>query len=295
MQYQQETIRDLQQLKNAANEVAEHFWQQTSTMHDAARIRDCAAQLRVYPDETYGTFADTWYCKHRHCPICQRQRALKWCGRMHQVMNRTPNLLTSHWVYLTLTARNCHVSELRNTLEQMIRGFNRLTRQAFWARNVIGGVRFTEVDQGLDDKQTAHPHFHCLILVRPSMFAGNNYISEERWSEEWQNCLKVSYLPKISAHRLKTSGQELRRELVRHVFYSMKPQLHLSNRGWFLEMAKQVEGLLFVVPFGEVRLLLSKRNRQKLLEPLRARDDVRRKNTPLIHHWDRELGIYKPE
>lgn len=292
MQYQPETIQELNTLKTSAEKIAEHFWHQTATMRDAADIRDCATNLRIYQSESNGTFADTWYCNHRHCPICQRQKALKWCSKLHQVMNDVPDLLEGRWIYLTLTTRNCHVSDLRKTLERMIRGFYRLKRQNFWKRNVIGGIRFIEVNQGREDKQTAHPHFHCLLLVRPSMFSGNNYMSGERWSSAWQHCLGVPFPLRAHVHRLNNSGEELRREIARHVYYSMKPELHVSDRPWFLTMVNEVKGLRFVEPFGELRGYLSALDKSGSGR-LRERNRIRKTTSPSIQRWDQSKRTYQ--
>jgi plasmid rolling circle replication initiator protein Rep len=156
-------VADRQKLKAATNEIAEHFLSDASTMRDGFRILKCATHLRVYPDAAYGTFIDTYNCKHRQCPNCQQSKALQWRSSMHQLLDTIPETLSGKWIYLTLTTRNCHVSDLNETIKEMNNAFRRLRSRAFWKANIIGGIKFVEVDQGISDYQSAHPHFHCLI------------------------------------------------------------------------------------------------------------------------------------
>ena len=41
----------------------------------------------------------------------------------------------------------------------------------------------------------AHPHYHALLLVKPSYFT-KNYIKQSEWVEMWQKALRADYAPK---------------------------------------------------------------------------------------------------
>ena len=41
-----------------------------------------------------------------------------------------------------------------------------------------------------------HPHFHLLLICRPSYFS-NNYISQQKWVELWQKAAKLDYKPQV--------------------------------------------------------------------------------------------------
>ena len=71
-----------------------------------------------------------------------------------------------HWLFLTLTQKNCLISELRETILEMNKSFKRLTKLQQWA--IEGWIKSLEVMQGEDGN--AHPHFHCLLMVSPSYF-----------------------------------------------------------------------------------------------------------------------------
>ena len=47
---------------------------------------------------------------------------------------------------------------------------------------------------GKDD--SAHPHFHCLLMVFPSYFS-RNYLNYDDWVELWQRAARLNYKPQI--------------------------------------------------------------------------------------------------
>lgn len=283
----------LKQLKNASHEVIHHFLSGTETQSDAARIRDCASRLRICSDDEYGTSFDTWFCKHRHCPICQWRKSLRYCSAFHRLMDENQELLHGKWIYLTLTVRNCHVSDLQITLQRMNDAFRRMTNRDFWNRNVLGGIRFTEINDCRIDPEAAHPHFHCLLLVRPSMFAGVNYITEEQWSIEWQQALQVPYAPHVKAQRFLSEDNELKEDILKAVTYSMKPRSSSPVRTWFLTMSKETKWRRQVEPFGVIRSLLANLSAPDQLEGIGHRKQVRTSNAPTYRLWDLHCGDYR--
>lgn len=284
-----------QTLKHASNKIAEHYFSGNTTLRAGSQIRECASHLRVYPDATYGTFTDAWYCKHRHCPICQSRKALRWQSRMHQVLDMAPEALEGKWVYLTLTVRNCHLTALGQTIDKMETAFRRLRNRSFWRSNVLGGIKFIEVDPDLGDYQYAHPHFHCLIQVRPSMYQGKNYVSEQHWAEAWQACLNAPFVPQVHARRLKGVGDGLRNEILRSVSYSMKPRLETPPRGWFLSMADEIKDKRLVQPFGQMREWFSDLKYQDDCELQAQREEIREGHEPTIHRWDSCSRAYRKD
>jgi hypothetical protein len=212
---------------------------------------------------------------------------------MHQLLDSTPEALSGKWVSLTLTTRNCHVSDLNETIKEMNDAFRRLRSRAFWKANVVGGIKFVEVDQGISDYQSAHPHFHCLIQIRPSMHQGNNYITEEKWAEEWHGCLNAHFIPQVRVRRLTGKARELRNEILKYVSFLMKPRLYAPHRGWFLSMAEQVKDVNLVQSFGQMRSWFSDLKQQEDCELKRHRDDVRLKEKPTSFQWNSFHGSYK--
>lgn len=128
-----------------------------------------------------------WFCRVRYCPICQWRRALMWVSRFFDAFPRIYAAYpTMRYIMLTLTVRNCAISELRAVVDLMSKSFQRLSQRKDFP--ALGFVRSLEVTRGKDG--SAHPHFHVLLAVPPSYF-GHSYLSKDKWSVLWLESLHL--------------------------------------------------------------------------------------------------------
>lgn len=277
-------IQNFEYLKQRSLEVADLFDQQPATRHYANQIRQCTEYLRF--DNLYSV--RSWYCKHRHCPICQSRKLLRWRFRFQDTLelvhHKAPKAC---WLYLTLTTPNRPVSELREQIANMTQAFTRLTRRSFWKKNILGFIRFTEVTQDQQKTDYAHPHFHCLLLVRPSMYNGKDYISVAQWKAYWSEALDVKYDPVVDCQRLsRGSTQEIQKHCLDKFSYSMKPRENLPDSAWFLTMVEQTKGVRVITPGGVLRTLLA----TELDQDEREEKLEEQKSSCLF--WQPQLGRY---
>ena len=107
--------------------------------------------------------------------------------------------------YLTLTVKNPPVTELRDTLKHMNDSWKRLIETKRFKSGVAGFLRTTEVTRGNDGDMMAHPHFHALLLVKPSYFKGQGYIKQADWVEMWAKALRADYLPSVNVKAVKAT------------------------------------------------------------------------------------------
>ena len=112
---------------------------------------------------------------------------------------------THRWVFLTLTVKNPPVTELRDTLKHMNDSWQRLIQTKRFKSGVAGFLRTTEVTRGNDGDMMAHPHFHALLLVKPSYFKGQGYIKQADWVEMWAKALRADYLPSVNVKAVKAT------------------------------------------------------------------------------------------
>ncbi|EBN3512773.1 Replication protein [Salmonella enterica subsp. enterica serovar Montevideo] len=238
----------------------------------AARMRDCGGLLRFGwstlkdTGETRLRLREAHFCRVRHCPVCQWRRSLMWQARFYQSL---PKIVADYpdgrWMFLTLTVRNCDVAELGETLTAMNAAFQRMKdRKEF--KSVQGWIRTTEVTRGRDG--SAHPHFHTLMMVPPSMLSGRDYVKQYRWVELWRDCLRVDYDPNVDVRAVKPrkpkDGQTLAcatAELVRGAVaetlkYSTKPADMVADPEWFLELTRQTHKRRFVATGGALKDVL---------------------------------------
>lgn len=162
------------------------------------RLDDCSQNLEFgYVLESTETgklklrLKSARFCRVRHCPICQWRRALMWVARFFDVF---PRIYAAHpemrYIMLTLTVRNCAISELRSVVNRMSQAFQRLSQRKDFP--ALGFVRSLEVTRGKDG--SCHPHFHVLLAVPPSYFSGGSrgsYLSKDKWSALWLESLHL--------------------------------------------------------------------------------------------------------
>jgi len=172
------------------------------------------------------------FCHVPNCPMCQWRRSLVWRAKFLSVLPKIREAYPSHrWVFLTLTLKNCKISELKQTIQHMSKSYNRMraladypfegyvrslevTRAWDWYdrdRNFLGrhGTKwFYQSKEGDKHEWTAeptdyvHPHYHVLALV-PASYFGKAYIKQDRWSEMWGQSLRADYKPIVHIQTIK--------------------------------------------------------------------------------------------
>ncbi|MBV8802935.1 MAG: protein rep [Gammaproteobacteria bacterium] len=223
----------------------------------ADRVFFCSELLdfRLVPNGDEGLLkfklSSARFCRVRHCPVCQWRRSLMWKAKAYKVLPAIVAEYPSHrWLFLTLTVRNCLITELKTTLTWMHEGFKRLTKlKSFPA---AGWIKSTEVTRGKDG--SAHPHFHCLLMV-PSSYFGKNYIKQAEWVELWRQCLRIDYNPVLDVQAIKkgSSPASLIPELLK---YCTKESDLVADREWFLELTRQMHKMRCVATGGVLKKYL---------------------------------------
>lgn len=220
----------------------------------ASRMHQCAGMLQFgfrtdpQPDESSIVLKRAMFCRVRYCPVCQWRRSMLWRAKFFQTLPTLKELHpTSHWIFLTLTVKNCDVKDLKETLQHMTQSWRRLIARKSFKNASLGYVRTTEVTLGKDG--TAHPHYHVMIMVKPSYFK-NNYISQKTWSILWQDALNVDYQPIVNVKKVKG---DIDKGILETLKYSTKPTDMLTDVDWFLELTKQTHKMRFVATGGVLK------------------------------------------
>lgn len=223
------------------------------------RVSKCAQLLgfRLVPDALLGEYQlklnAAHFCRVRHCPVCQWRRSLQWMARAYEIL---PEIVRdyphSRFLFLTLTLRNCEMEDLRTTLSHMNKAYRRMTRLRAWP--ATGWLRSTEVTKGKGN--LAHPHFHCLLMVKSGYLKGKGYLTHQQWIDTWQRSLKVSYRPHVRVNALSKDASltDLVPEILK---YSTKEADLTDDRDWFLELTRQTHKLRFVSTSGIIKQYLS--------------------------------------
>lgn len=241
-------------------DVAQMYAQDPQFKRISERMGSCSAWLQF-------SFADGFklqsanFCRVRNCPVCQWRKSLYWKAMMYKTYDRLKAEYPTHrWLFLTLTLENPPIGDLRATLDTMHKAWRKLVKRKEFAL-VDGWIRTTEVTRDAQRPNThAHPHYHAILLVKPSYFA-KGYVKHMDWVRIWGDCLGVSYLPNVDIRSVKPKNgddSKLRGVIAETLKYAVKPSDMLGDgsqnaHAWFLEYSKQVHKLRFVASGGTLK------------------------------------------
>lgn len=208
------------------------------------------------------------FCRDRLCPSCQWRRSLRWKAEAHSMMDVIKPLHPLHrWIFMTLTVRSCHVSNLRDTLNLMSRSLRNwfdVTKHSpihhRWP--AVGWIKSTEITFDFVTGY-CHPHFHILMMVEPDYYDSSKYIcqQEHELSALWRQAMNLDYNPICdvrSADRKKlrssiipvdpcTSIPELLK------YCTKESDLVDATPQFLSQYAAQIKGLRFIEPGGLFR------------------------------------------
>jgi plasmid rolling circle replication initiator protein Rep len=244
----------------------------------ADRIQQCSTflgfSLQAQDDGFKFRLQQSKFCRVRHCPVCQWRRSLMWRARFFQAV---PRVMESHpkarWVFLTLTVRNCSVTDLKATLKDMNGAWKRLIQKRNWP--AMGFVRSTEVTRSQNGE--AHPHFHCLLLLPSTYFSGPNYLSQDKWRLLWQDALRVDYSPVVNVKAVKPKDGQIAKAVLETLKYGVKEDDLLADPDWLAELTTQLHKTRAVSVGGVIKPFLSEEEPDDLIhaedEPVELGND----------------------
>lgn len=179
-----------------------------------------------------------------------------WKARIGQVLSLIErDYPKARWVHLTLTVRNCPITDLRDTLKLMNSAWKRLSQTKKFP--ALGTFKSLEVTRGKDG--SAHPHFHILLLVNSSYFKGTNYLSQKNWIEMWRKSLRVDYDPSVHVQAIKSFDDDIKRlNIVAEIAkYTVKGDDLTGDANWTLEYTNQIQKMRAISIGGVLKEYLS--------------------------------------
>lgn len=257
------------------------------------RLHDCSPKLNFSWNTDTDTgesrlkLRDAHFCRVRHCPVCAWRRSLKSLAKFYKALpeieEQNPK---ARWVFLTLTVRNCQINDLRATIQEMNKSWHRLVKRAEFG-SVLGWVRTTEVTRAKDG--TAHPHFHCLLLVKSSYFT-HGYISQARWADLWQSCGKLDYSPIVNVKAVKGGVSSAAPETLK---YATKPQDLIDSADWTIEYIKQVHKLRFLAAGGILKSIFVEKENEDLINiEDEGNEETATAESSISFDWKRKIKRY---
>ena len=162
------------------------------------------------------------FCRLRTCPMCNWRKSLKMFGQTNKIANIIlEQLPTTRFLFVTFTVKNCSAEKLEETINLMNQGFKDLTNKnrkiscsAKLKDNLLGYMRAMEVTYN-SDKDTYHPHIHCIFAVKAQYFT-RGYIKKSEWQEIWGECCHTDYEPIVKVQTIKNSTAKAVAEVAKY-------------------------------------------------------------------------------
>jgi plasmid rolling circle replication initiator protein Rep len=276
-------------------------WRYAERMEYCSQVLEFARDPPKHDTSQKITLKKAHFCHVRFCPVCQWRRALKYQAIVYQSL---PRLMVDYpearFLFLTLTIRNCRIDCLRYTLKVMAKAWQRLTQLQGWP--AVGWVRAVEITRSKDG--SAHPHYHCLLMVTPAYFQGD-YLKQQQWAGLWQHCLRVDYWPVVDVRVVKQSTKRsafrLNGESMSHMWlivaeilkYSVKASDMVKDDRWFLTLTDQVRGTRAVAMGGVLKQYFRARRGKKDLTQEPGEEKVEEAAESLYFGWKQPVKRYR--
>jgi len=271
----------------------------------AERIGECS-QLLTYAlkatddGEVKLRLREARFCRVRHCMVCQWRRSLMWRARFFKALPEIQvKYPTGRWIFVTLTVKNCELTDLRVTLNWMNAAWHKLIKRKEFP--ALGFVKSVEVTRGVGG--TAHPHFHCLMFV-PAGYFTRGYISHAKWTSLWQSCLKTDYPPILdvrvvksktttSNHAQDSSNQAMAEAVCETLKYAVKPSDLLADPDWLGELTKQLQKTRAISIGGCLKEFFSEDDPEDLINGEIQEEEKSEDDSFLLFDWSAIVRRYK--
>lgn len=267
------------------------------------------------------------WCRVRLCPCCCWAKSGKLRARLFKVVPRIVDLYGYKFLLVTLTCKNCHQDNSRETIDLLNNGWRTFTnRRTFpaigyfkslevtmpydiyyrgkfikrmgekvyqqWLYDNKNQLDFNQIDKRPTDE--CNWHLHCLLVVPPSYF-GRNYWNHETWVENWQESAKLSYRPVVEVHQVKSrmdKHQSLEDAILEVSKYTSKPQDLVSSSDWTIALTDQIKGVKSFSVGGVFREFIRQADLDRLEDTGRFGDESKQEGKLVCFTWNDDESIY---
>lgn len=206
-------------------------------MKKAERVKNCASFLEFHVGHETGSVSlfRANFCMNRLCPMCAWRRSLKLYGQMRKIMNEAQNENMAY-LFLTLTVKNVNGIDLKNTIDDMMKGFKRFIKYKKIDNVVKAWYRALEITYNSDTDEF-HPHFHIILGVNKRYFKSKDYLAYEDLRELWKKAMRLNYDPQINIKKMKGNNiDEISKSICEVVKYTVKDSDYLFEKDESLSM-----------------------------------------------------------
>ena len=200
------------------HQISQSLMRDHSTDDVGRRIANCSHQILIEVQEhterpPTAHLRASMPCNARLCPWCEWRRSKAWRARLFDGMARfEEDHLNYRAVFLTLTVKNCRIRDLKKTIKEMNEGWRRMRQgrwfpTGYWLKRTEVTVEKHLDGSDLLSEPFVHPHFHVMLLVRPSYFS-RDYIKKSEWQKQWMMALRADYVPVVDVRAAYEKGKK---------------------------------------------------------------------------------------
>lgn len=148
------------------------------------------------------------FCRDRLCPMCSWRRSYKIFGQVSQIMDLIAK--DYDFLFLTLTVPNVTASELSNKLDELQKGWYKLSNYKRVKSVLKGFFKALEITYN-QVSDTYHPHYHIVLAVPKCYLSSRGYIQRDEWLRLWQRAMKDETITQVDIRRAKgkVKGSEI--------------------------------------------------------------------------------------
>ena len=175
----------------------------------AEQVLNCGVSLWFHLKEHQITkeqklkLAEMYTCKDRFCPFCNWRRQLKYSKLVYEYLDELQSQKNLRYIFLTLTVPNCHIDDLRATIEHMNKSFQRMKETKRFQKSILGYLRVLEYTVEKKRKDYVHPHFHILLSVEPKYFTDERYINQKEFLQMWRDATRNQNITQVDIRIIK--------------------------------------------------------------------------------------------
>ena len=215
----------------------------------ANQVAECGSWLKfeACPHNHHKKLLRASFCGCRNCVMCQWRKSLLI---KHQVLELAHAHLKKFKsdvpLLLTLTIPNVSGEDLSKAVSGMSYAFHKMFQRARVKKAVRSWFRSLEVTYN-KQKNTFHPHYHCLLMVPKNYFDKRVglYISRNEWLKLWRESTGIKNITQVDIRRVKRKGKATLPGVCGEVAkYATKPGSYIkkNNKGKYRASEKAVYG-----------------------------------------------------
>lgn len=137
-----------------------------------------------------------YYCGQRLCPSCAWRQSVHDAQRLAAISAAAADRHNLRMILVTLTVPNVGADDLRDTLRNLNKWYNKLRRRAKMAILLSNTAKKLEITYNRK-METYHPHLHIICYVPSTYWARSNYVSHDTLLHEWRAATGMQQITQV--------------------------------------------------------------------------------------------------